>query len=442
MTALALLSLSLAEPVQAISVLPVQPALPVAAPAANVPPVTAPAFPFLPLPATAQPSTARPTTAQPTPFSPATSSSVPNAPRPAASTSLPYHPAAALSAQQTYLQDIGLTRAWAQRGRVAAPVTVAVLDTGYTPHPQLQGRILNGYDFVSDAQRAGDGDGRDPDASGVGQFAFHSEMVSGIIGADQAGAGMAGINPAAQILAVRVADENGMIAPGDLADGLRWAAGLPVAGVPRNPAPARIINTSLFADWLPDRGCDPRIAAAVNDVTRAGALVVVGAGNENRDAGLLSPASCAGVLTVTGVDDSGQRPDYANWGSAVALAAPSGVPERGLVASTALDAAGRPAPLHAHRQNGTSFAAPQVSAAASLLLGLRPDLSPAELRSALTRTAAPWGPRGCDPDPRKSCGAGVLNVAAALDWVSRLPPASSPAPQRGPASLAPLRPQR
>ncbi|GHG11231.1 serine protease [Deinococcus piscis] len=344
-----------------------------------------------------------------------------------------YAPASALAGQQTYLRDIGLTRAWTQRGKLAAPVTVAVLDTGYTPHPQLQGRMINGYDFVSDPQRAGDGNGRDRDAAGVGPYAFHSEMIAGIIGAEHIGQGMAGINPAARVLAVRVADQEGMIQVQDLADGLRWAAGLPVAGVPRNTNPARIINVSLFADWLPDRGCDPRIASAVNDVTRAGALVVVGAGNENRDAGLLSPAGCAGVLTVTGVH-GGQRPDYANWGAAVALAAPSGTPAQGLVASTALDARGFAAPLHTHRQNGTSFAAPQVSAAASLLLGQRPDLTPTQLREALTRSADSWRGRGCDPDPRRSCGTGTLNVAAALDWVNRLPPASpSTAPTLAPA---------
>lgn len=326
-----------------------------------------------------------------------------------------YVPAAGLAPQQTYLDDIGLTRAWAEQGQLSAGVTVAVLDTGYTPHPQLGGRLINGYDFVSDAARAGDGNGRDGDASAVGPYAFHGEMIAGIIAAGHgSGAGrMAGINPAARVVTVRVADTSGMVRAADLADGLRWAAGLNVPGAPRNPNPARILNVSLYADWLPDTGCDPRIASAVRDVTRAGALVVVGAGNEDRDAGRLSPAGCTEALTVTGVY-GGQRASYANWGRAVALAAPSGLPEAGLKASTALDAAGRAAPLSVQERNGTSFAAPQVSAAASLLLGQRPNLTPGELRRLLTETATPWPAGRCDPDPRKSCGAGVLNVAAAL----------------------------
>ncbi|ADY25936.1 peptidase S8 and S53 subtilisin kexin sedolisin [Deinococcus proteolyticus MRP] len=408
-------------------------ALSVPAQAITVRPVTPQASPAVPRPGLAGPSTPAPTV-------PGPSNSAPSTPAP---TTPAYNPASALAGQQTYLRDIGMTRAWTQRGRLAAPVTVAVLDTGYTRHPQLPGRMVNGYDFVSDPQRAGDGNGRDRDASGVGQFAFHGEMIAGIIGAEHTAQGMAGINPSARVVAVRVADQEGMIAANDLADGLRWAAGLPVPGVPRNENPARVINVSLFADWLPDRGCDPRIAAAVSDVTRAGALVVVGAGNENRDAGLLSPAGCPGVLTVTGVH-GGQRPDYANWGPAVALAAPSGTPAQGLVASTALDARGFAAPLHPHRQNGTSFAAPQVSAAASLLLGQRPDLTPAQLRGALTATATPWRGRSCDPDPRRSCGAGTLNVGAALDWVSRLPPAvKAPAPLSSvPASLVPGQPRQ
>lgn len=361
---------------------------------------------------------------QPLPLAPV--QSVPFAQYPPTALRTAYQPAARLSPQQHYLREIGLTRAWAERGLVAAPVTVAVLDTGYTAHPQLAGRIIGGYDFVSDPVRAGDGNGRDRDASGVGEFAFHSEMIAGLIGAGHSGGpnnsahAMAGINPAARVVAVRVADIGGMIQIDDLAAGLRWAAGLPVAGVPRNPNPARILNVSLFADWLPDTGCDPRIADAVDDVTRAGALVIVAAGNENRDAGLLSPAGCEGVLTVTGVHAE-RRPAYANWGPVVALAAPSGTETQGLVASTALDTHGKPAPLHTFQQNGTSFAAPQVSGAASILLGLRPDLTPAQLREALTQTATPWRSGFCDPDPFKSCGSGVLNIAAAMDWVSRLP---------------------
>ena len=124
-------------------------------------------------------------------------------------------------------------------------ITVAVLDTGYVNDPELAGRLTNGYDFVSDPARAGDGDGRDADASGVGTFRYHGEGVANIIAAAHDPLGMAGINPRARVVAVRVAGEDGLIAPQDLIDGLRWAAGLRVSGAPLNLRPARVDQSQL-----------------------------------------------------------------------------------------------------------------------------------------------------------------------------------------------------
>src|SRR5205823_1152614 len=67
-------------------------------------------------------------------------------------------------AQQWNLSDplsgINLSDAWSlQTG--STPVTVAVVDTGILPHPDLDGKVLPGYDFISDVGRARDGDGRD-----------------------------------------------------------------------------------------------------------------------------------------------------------------------------------------------------------------------------------------------------------------------------------------
>lgn len=344
---------------------------------------------------------------------------MPSAPSSLSSQSLtpqgPGAPAAAvrdpLYAQQWNLSTIGMPQAWAQWSgpqRGTPPVTVAVLDTGYVASPELAGRVVNGYDFVSDAGRAADGDGRDSDASAVGPFAFHGEVVANLIAAAHDGQGMAGINPRARIVQVRVADVNGEIAPQDLIDGLRWAAGLSVAGVPTNPNPARIINLSLFADFIPLTGCDSRIQKAVDEVAARGVLVVAGAGNDGKDAGGYSPAGCRNTLTVTTATSQGQRPAYANWGRSVALAAPGGDPAREIVASSLSGGGG------VRSTNGTSFAAPQVSGVASLLLEARPKLSRASLVSFLTRGATPFPGGSCDSITLRSCGAGTLNAAESL----------------------------
>ncbi|WP_291423904.1 S8 family serine peptidase [Deinococcus sp.] len=315
-----------------------------------------------------------------------------------------------LFARQWDMQAIDAPAAWAQfpAGKVGGPVTVAVLDTGYVKSPELAGRLINGYDFVHDPRRAGDGNGRDPNASGVGEFSYHGEIVANLIAAAHDGQGMAGLNPQARIVAVRVAGTDGLIDPADLIDGLRWAAGLPVTGVPANPNPARIINLSLFADFIPLTGCDPDIQKAIDEVTARGALIVAGAANDGKDSAGYSPAGCRNVLTLTSVDLGGQRPAYANWGKSVALAAPGGEPGHGIVTSSLSGAGGE------REANGTSFAAPHATGVASLLLSVRPKLTPALLRELLTRTATPFPGGRCDPDLRRSCGQGILNAAAAL----------------------------
>lgn len=327
-----------------------------------------------------------------------------------------YQPGDPLYPRQWDMTTIGMPQAWALlpgavRGVSAArtpPVTVAVLDTGFVDSPELAGRAVNGYDFVRDPARAGDGDGRDADASGVGQFAYHGEVVANIIAAAHDGRGMAGIDPAARILHVRVAGVDGLIDVQDLADGLRWAAGIPVAGVPANPNPARVLNLSLFADFIPLTGCDARIQNAVDAVTARGALIVVGAANDGADAAGYSPAGCRGVLTVTSATQAGTRPAYANWGRSVALAAPGGETGHGVPVSSLSGPGGVRTP------DGTSMAAPHVSGVASLILGARPRLTPAQLRGVLTRTATPFPAGRCDPDPARSCGSGTLNAGAAV----------------------------
>lgn len=349
------------------------------------PPTTAAALPELaPLPA--RPQVAPPLT--------------PLAPLSAPATTA-YQPRDPLFRGQWNLREIQLPGAWADRpgSERGAAVTVAVLDTGYVNSPELAGRVVNGYDFVSDPARSGDGDGRDRDASGRGQFAYHAEVIGNIIGAAHDGRGMVGINPQARVVQVRVGGTDGMIDPQDLADAMRWAVGLPAPGAPANPNPARVLNLSLYADFIPLTGCDARIQAAIDAVTARGALVVTGAANDGADAGGYTPAGCRNVLTVTSVDERGQRPGYANWGASVSLAAPGGEPSHGIPASSLSGPGGERSP------NGTSFAAPHASGVASLLFGLKPTLTPAQVRDILIRTATPFPGGAVTPTPARPAGA-------------------------------------
>jgi serine protease len=108
---------------------------------------------------------------------------------------------------------------------------MAVLDTGITPHPELAGRMLPGYDFVSDVEYANDGNGWDADAPDPGAWvsladrqrnlqayagcnvedsSWHRTIVAGMVAAQvDNGTGGAGIQRGAAVLPVRVAGKCG-----------------------------------------------------------------------------------------------------------------------------------------------------------------------------------------------------------------------------------------
>ena len=150
----------------------------------------------------------------------------------------------------------------------SAAIVVAIIDTGITNHADLSGRTVPGYDFISDSRVANDGDGRDSDPSDPGDWittaenisgffqgcrvtnsSWHGTHVAGTIGAASNNSlGVSGINWQSKILPVRVLGKCGG-ATSDIADGMRWAAGLSVSGVSPNANPARVLNLSLGGTW-------------------------------------------------------------------------------------------------------------------------------------------------------------------------------------------------
>jgi serine protease len=329
------------------------------------------------------------------------------------------------------------TGASASPGRV-----VAVVDSGVRLlHPDLAGRLLAGYDFVSETTVANDGDGgRDTDPSDPGDWvdaadqanplfaacdiansSWHGTFIAGQIAAvPNNGLGVAGLHWDARVLPVRVAGKCGALLT-DLFDGVRWAAGLPVAGVPANPTPARVINLSFGGSTA----CTPGYQSMVDDVTAAGALLVVSAGNNATT--LRRPADCVGVMTVASVRRDGAKAGYSSFGPNVALSAPGGSTENGassLLYST-YDSGLKQPGFHALGYlQGTSFAAPQAAGVAALMLGINPGLTPSALIERMKQGARPHTtPMGvacagvsaglCDCTPT-TCGAGLLDAQRSL----------------------------
>src|SRR5215212_1415542 len=216
---------------------------------------------------------------------------------------------------------------------------IAVVDTGITNHADLSGRTVPGFDFVADVPTANDGSGRDNNPSDPGDWvtnadtqtaaftgctvensSWHGTHVAGTIAANSNnGVGVAGINWNARILPVRVLGKCGGFLS-DIADGTRWAAGLPVSGVPANPNPAKVINISIGGPGA----CSATYQNAINSVVAAGAIVVVAAGNESDDASTSEPGNCNGVITVGATAIDGWQSSYSNYGPTVDIRAHGG----------------------------------------------------------------------------------------------------------------------
>jgi serine protease len=317
---------------------------------------------------------------------------------------------------QWYLKDfatpdkgVGIEAAW-DHTVGSSDVVVAVIDTGGTAHADMVGRLVPGYDFFSN-----DGDATDPgDASegsscAASSSTWHGTKVAGVIGANVNNAlGIAGVNQLSFIQHIRILGPCG----GDTADeikAIRWAAGLPVDGVPLNPTPARVINLSLGGSGE----CLVSEQEAIDAATTAGAIVVVAAGNggpdqigDDLDVMPSSPANCKNVITVAATNPTGQRTTFSNFGSNVTIAAPGQA-----IRTTTFGGY--------TNANGTSFATPIVSGIVSLMLSANPVLTYDQVIALLNQPGVanpfPTALSQCSSNINDTyhCGLGIIDAAHA-----------------------------
>jgi subtilisin family serine protease len=331
---------------------------------------------------------------------------------PLVSRHLAFTPTDPLVARQWYLPRSRFYEPWLTLPALER-VPVAVIDSGVdSTHPELAGKILDAESFVGGSARV--------DALGHGTF------VAGLIAAGvDNGIGIAGLAPSAELLVAKVVTPSRAIPVEAEAKAIRWAV----------ENGARVINMSLggIRDPLdPERDSFSQLEAdAVAYAVSNGVVVVAAVGNA--DQAPYSPwqyanypAALPHVLGVSALSESGGVPKFSNRDKVYNdLAAPG---ERILSIFPRPLTARYPAcseqgysscgPEDYREAQGTSFAVPQVSAAAALLLGLRPLLLPEQVTKLLQRSAVDVVPATgclpCLPGRDEHSGWGRLDVAAAI----------------------------
>jgi len=321
-----------------------------------------------------------------------------------------------------------------------APVKVAVIDSGIDgTHPDLKGRVIAAKTFV--------GGSAYQDDQGHGTF------VAGEIAANPSnGIGMAGLAFNARLIIAKVVGPDGTVSlPAEVA-AIRWAVA----------QGAQVINLSLGGVRDPlDPELDtysPLEQAAVEYAYSKGVVVVAAVGNGPQSPATPwgfahYPAALPHVIGVSAVRRDGSVPAYSNRDAVYNDLAAPGDDIFSTIPQHLVDHIPRCAD-HAYSDCGsfefkdaigTSFAAPQVSAAAALLLGQDPSLRPEQIAWLLERSAddasALTGCRQCPAGRDQFTGWGRLDVLAALTLLgdrTTLPPADhyEPNDDAGPWSHA------
>ena len=300
--------------------------------------------------------------------------------------------------QQWDLRQSGFEVAWSIEAGSATGL-IAVLDTGIRfDHPDFNGRLSAGYDFVGDVWNAGDGNGIDSDPTDpfVSMGTHGSHVAGTLAAATNNGIGVAGGTSSGRVMPIRVLGILGGT-DFDIVQGVLYAARLPNASGMLPPIRAEVINLSLGGPSY-----SPILHQAVKDAVAAGVIVVVAAGNSNSTVPMY-PAGFPEVITVSATDLADQRTYYSSYGPHVDLAAPGGDRYADLnadgypdgILSTVVD----PAYGAAYAQKtGTSMSAPHVAALAFLIRSLDPTLSPLEVEAYMEAGALDLGPPGFDEE--------------------------------------------
>lgn len=265
------------------------------------------------------------------------------------------------------LPKIGADKAWDSTN--GDGVTIAILDTGVnSDHPDLVANMIPGWNSYDNNADSSDVHGHGTKVAGSAAAAANNA------------AGSVGVAWGANIMPIRVADENGYGYYSTIAAGIRWAA----------DNGAKVANVSFSGV-----AASSTIKAAADYMRSKGGVVVVSAGNTGK---LHEYAASNSVLVASATGSGDVRPSWSSYGPYVDVAAP------GVSIYTTTRSGGY------GYVSGTSFSSPITAATVALMMSVNNELSPTDLHEIIKSTAVDLGAEGFD----RYYGSGRVDAAAAV----------------------------
>lgn len=295
--------------------------------------------------------------------------------------------------------SVGADRLW-ERGLTGKGVTVAVVDTGIAPHPDVRDRIIGFKDFVNGRSQPYDDQG-------------HGTHVAGTVAGDgRASEGSyTGIAPEASLVGIKVLDGQGSGRFSDVIKGIQWAV------EHKDDYGIKVLNLSLGGGVSTSHRDDP-VVQAVEAATRAGIVTVVAAGNEGPSRETIgSPGNAPNVITVGAADDRGtvdRSDDQVARFSSRGPTPIDGLNKPDVLAPGVRITAADNESSGYKTLSGTSMATPVTAGVTALLLQGEPGARPQDVKEALMASADPLTSGG-----RNDQGRGSIDAVAALQHLER-----------------------
>lgn len=294
-------------------------------------------------------------------------------------------------ASQVNIFKIKAISAW-NLGIYGNDVKIGYADSGIYPHSELKAAIAGGHNYItpdeSDSSGKTDSEGAENNETDDYSDTYgHGTFGAGIIAAEANSFGGIGVAPRAKLYSLKCFSGK----TGKLSDIISAING----GV--NTFGCKVINMSFGFESY-----SSSLASVINDAYSKGTILIAAAGNDNRNSSSY-PGAYSNVISVASVNLDEKKDSFSNYGTGVNLAA-MGSSIKGC------DITGE----NSYRYwEGTSFAAPCVSAAAALCLNINPNMTQSEFMAILNSTCTPL------KDNSYYLGTGLLNIENIMNYMMK-----------------------